>query len=317
MLKYGMKRDFNSWLKSLGAAAPVKTLDRAARVEHRARRRPARSSTGSRYLDISDEMDVEKDRARYEADRAKDIRLGGTHGIDEVMKAERLDAILFPGASGAGIAAKPGYPTVIVPFALVPNAPTPAFPAGFDAKPGPFGVSFTGMACSEPKLIELAYAFEQATKKRVPPAAVPSRRSTFVVRRSSFVARRSDHDKTTGACDIARASSCGGLRLKLRRQPPPRPTASVNTQPRVDVLGMPRPIEMHDSVWIEDLTMMEVRDLIKAGKTTALILTGGIEENGPYLTTGKHNNVLRVDGRSDRAGAGQRADRADRHARAR
>jgi len=80
--------------------------------------------------------------------------------------------------------------------------------------------------------------------------------------------------------------------------PTPRPTASVNLQPRVDVLGMPRPIEMHDTVWIEDLTMMEVRDLIKAGRTTALILTGGIEENGPYLTTGKHNNVLRVTGES-------------------
>ena len=79
---------------------------------------------------------------------------------------------------------------------------------------------------------------------------------------------------------------------------PPRSTASVNTQPRVDVLGMPRPIDMHDTVWIEDLTMMEVRDLLKAGKTTALILTGGIEENGPFLTTGKHNNVLRVMGNS-------------------
>ena len=61
---------------------------------------------------------------------------------------------------------------------------------------------------------------------------------------------------------------------------------------------MPRPIDMHDTVWIEDLTMMEVRDLLKAGKTTALILTGGIEENGPFLTTGKHNNVLRVMGNS-------------------
>ena len=50
------------------------------------------------------------------------------------MKAQKLDAILFPGASGAGIAAKPGYPTVIVPFALVANAPTPAFPAGFDGQ---------------------------------------------------------------------------------------------------------------------------------------------------------------------------------------
>jgi amidase len=89
------------------------------------------------------------------------------------MKAERLDAILFPAASGAGIAARPGYPTVIVPFAFVANVPTPAFPAGFNARPTPYGVSFTGMACSEPKLIELAYAFEQATKKRVPPPLFP------------------------------------------------------------------------------------------------------------------------------------------------
>jgi creatinine amidohydrolase/Fe(II)-dependent formamide hydrolase-like protein len=81
-------------------------------------------------------------------------------------------------------------------------------------------------------------------------------------------------------------------------QAPPRPTASVNTQPRVDVSNLPRPIDMHDSVWIEDLTMLEVRDLIKSGKTTALVLTGGIEENGPYLTTGKHNNVLKATGES-------------------
>lgn len=77
-----------------------------------------------------------------------------------------------------------------------------------------------------------------------------------------------------------------------------RRVASVNTAPRVDVTDMPRPIDMHDSVWIEDLTMLEVRDLIKGGKTTALILTGGIEENGPYLTTGKHNHVLKATGES-------------------
>src|SRR3954468_13043511 len=163
--KYGMKRDFNLWLKSLGPSAPVKTLTEL-RQWNTAHAKAGAIKYGQSQLDISDEMDVDKDRARYEADRAKDIRLAAAHGIDEVMKAERLDAILFPGAGGAAIAAKPGYPTVIVPFALVPNAPTPPFPAGFDAKPAPFGVSFTGMACSEPKLIELAYAFEQATKKR-------------------------------------------------------------------------------------------------------------------------------------------------------
>ena len=76
----------------------------------------------------------------------------------------------------------------------------------------------------------------------------------------------------------------------------PRPTASVNQQDRVDVMAMPRPIDMRDTLWIEDLTTLEVRDHLKGGKTTALILTGGIEENGPYLTTGKHNNVLRAMG---------------------
>ena len=65
-----------------------------------------------------------------------------------------------------------------------------------------------------------------------------------------------------------------------------------------DVRNMPRPIEALDNVWIEELTMLEVRDALAEGKTTALILTGGIEENGPYLTTGKHNHVLRVMGES-------------------
>jgi creatinine amidohydrolase len=86
--------------------------------------------------------------------------------------------------------------------------------------------------------------------------------------------------------------------ITVRAQEPQRRTASVNTEPRVDVTNMPRPIDMHDSVWIENLTMLEVRDLIKSGKTTALVLTGGIEENGPYLTNGKHNNVLKATGES-------------------
>ena len=62
---------------------------------------------------------------------------------------------------------------MIVLFATVPNAPTPPFPKGFEALPSPYGVSFTGLSCSEPRLIALAYAFEQATKRRRPPAAFP------------------------------------------------------------------------------------------------------------------------------------------------
>lgn len=172
VLKYGMKRDFNTWLATLGPSAPVKTLTelREWNITHIA---AGAIRFGQSQLDISDEMDVQGDRARYEHDRAKDIELAGTYGIDEAMKANNLDALLFPGASGAAIAAKPGYPTVIVPFAMIPNTLTPPLPPGFDAKPSPYGVSFTGMACSEPRLLELAYGFEHATKRRVPPPAVP------------------------------------------------------------------------------------------------------------------------------------------------
>jgi creatinine amidohydrolase len=61
-------------------------------------------------------------------------------------------------------------------------------------------------------------------------------------------------------------------------------------------LATPRPIAAADSVWIEDLTYLEVRDAIKAGKTTALILAGSTEQNGPYLAGAKHQLVLRQTG---------------------
>jgi len=172
VLKYGMKRDFNSWLASLGASAPVKTLTEL-RLWNVAHQKAGAIKYGQAQLDISDEMDVALDRARYAADREKDLLLSATQGIDAVMKQHELDALLFPGASGASIAARPGYPTVIVPFGFAPNAPTPAFSEGFDAKPTPLGVSFTGLACSEPRLLALGYAFEQATKKRVAPPSIP------------------------------------------------------------------------------------------------------------------------------------------------
>lgn len=54
-----------------------------------------------------------------------------------------------------------------------------------------------------------------------------------------------------------------------------------------------QPIEAGDSYWIEELTWLEVRDRIRAGWTTAIVPTGGVEENGPYISTGKHNVILR------------------------
>jgi creatinine amidohydrolase len=56
----------------------------------------------------------------------------------------------------------------------------------------------------------------------------------------------------------------------------------------------PNPLPTADTVWIEEMTWMDVRDALKAGKTTAIISTGGMEPNGPWLVTGKHNYVLRT-----------------------
>ncbi|MEI6739452.1 MAG: amidase family protein [Gemmatimonadaceae bacterium] len=173
--KYGMKRDFNTFLKTLGAQAPVKSLTEL-RLWNIAHQRGGAMKYGQALLDGADEMDVVADRARYEADRRKDILLSATQGIDAVMASQKLDALLFPGVSSANIAARTGYPSVTVPWALLPvvNPPSaPAFPAGFTPAPAPFNVTFTAGKCAEPTLITLAYAFEQATKKRVAPPQFP------------------------------------------------------------------------------------------------------------------------------------------------
>ena len=173
--KYGMKRDFDAWLKTLGDKAPVKTLTEL-RQWNIAHQRAGSIKYGQANLDVSDEMNLGSDRAKYDADRRKDILLSATNGIDAAIKANQLDALLFPGVASANIGARPGYPTITVPFTMIPvppNAVPNPFPTGFVPKPSPYGVSFTAGACSEPKLIQLAFAFEQATKRRTPPPGFP------------------------------------------------------------------------------------------------------------------------------------------------
>ena len=81
------------------------------------------------------------------------------------------------------------------------------------------------------------------------------------------------------------------------QRPPMTPEQQAEAAKRREAeMAAPRPIAALDSVWTEELTWMEIRDAIKAGKTTALILTGGVESNGPHLATGKHNFILKVMG---------------------
>jgi creatinine amidohydrolase/Fe(II)-dependent formamide hydrolase-like protein len=64
---------------------------------------------------------------------------------------------------------------------------------------------------------------------------------------------------------------------------------SANPYNCVDAVN---PLPAPNTVWMEEMTWMDVRDALKAGKTTAIIATGGMEPNGPWLVTGKHNYVL-------------------------
>lgn len=169
VLRYGMKRDFNLWLASLDDKAPVKTL-----AEFRAWNAAHQADGAIRYgqgrLDAADAVDLEKEKARYERNRAEDLVLTREQGLDAALATHKLDAILFPEANGANYATKAGYPIVVVPFGRVEND-NPGAKGSPDKKP--FGVSFVGGHCEDPKVLGLAYAFEQATTKRVPSPHTP------------------------------------------------------------------------------------------------------------------------------------------------
>ena len=78
-----------------------------------------------------------------------------------------------------------------------------------------------------------------------------------------------------------------------RRAPDPRSMGGGDCRDNpYNCADAPNPLPKTDTVWLEEMTWMDVRDALKAGKTTAIISTGGIEPNGPWLVLGKHNYVL-------------------------
>ncbi len=191
VLNYGFKRDLNSYFAAhVSPTAPVKSLQDV--IDYNVAHAPGSIKYGQTLALFSQRFDVtpgSADTIRYLADRAEDLaRARGAldavyNGPDGVRgTSDDFDAILFSANSGAGTPAKAGYPSIVVPGGFFVNAPTPPFPDGFDAKPGPTGVTFSGRAFSEPRLIGLAYAFEQATQHRQPPASTPPLPSDFVDR---------------------------------------------------------------------------------------------------------------------------------------
>jgi amidase len=183
VLLYEFKADLNAYLKSRGAAAPVHSLADVIAFNN------SHQSEELQYFGQEILMMAEKKgpltEQKYRAELAHNHLLARTQGIDAVMTKYRLDALVAPTGGPAwlidlvngdgGTASAPGPSTV----AAVAGYPHITVPMGY-AGGLPVGVSFVGRAWSEPTLIRLAYAYEQATKHRHPPTfaatAVPSGR---------------------------------------------------------------------------------------------------------------------------------------------
>jgi amidase len=156
VMLYEFKRDLNRYLTGLGAASPIKSLRDLIRFNEA---RPREMLRFGQVLLLAAQSTSGLKAATYHVSRAEDIRLSRTEGIDPVLESAGLDALVFPGATGAAIGARAGYPSIIVP-------------AGYSAEGTPIGLTFLGRAGSEPTLIRLAHAFERATRRRRPPASV-------------------------------------------------------------------------------------------------------------------------------------------------
>ena len=160
---YELKHDLNAflrdWLPDLHAdGAPVRTL--ADIIAFNAAHAERALRFGQDIFLAAEATRGDLSEPEYRAARAADLRASRTLGLDAYMDRHRLDAVLFPGAAGAAIAAKAGYPSVQVPAGFVSGIGTPDYP---------LGATFTGRAWSEATLLRFAYAFEQAMPARRPP----------------------------------------------------------------------------------------------------------------------------------------------------
>ncbi|HWX19866.1 MAG TPA: amidase [Candidatus Binatia bacterium] len=169
VFRYEMKADLNAYLAGLGPTAPVRTLEDIIEFNEKHREQELRWFGQEELLKAQAKGPLSEEG--YLAALATCRRLARTEGIDKVMDQRKLDAIVAPtstpahltdwvtGDHGLGDSTTPaavaGYPSITVPAGLVFGLPV--------------GLSFFGRAWSEPRLLGIAFAFEQATEARRPP----------------------------------------------------------------------------------------------------------------------------------------------------
>ena len=172
VLLYEFKTDLNKYLASLGPKAPVKSLQEiiAFNDAHKDQEMP----WFGQEIMIQAQAKGPLSEKKYRDNLAKDLKMSRTDGIDATMNKYKLDALVAPTGG-------PAWPTDLINGdhftggsstpAAVAGYPNINVPAGFSHNL-PIGISFFGRAYSEPTLIKIAYAYEQATKHRRAPAFI-------------------------------------------------------------------------------------------------------------------------------------------------
>jgi amidase len=163
---YELKRDLNLYLRDWAVGTRIKTL--ADIIAFNSANADKALRFGQDLFLAAQTTKGDLSELEYKSARAMDLLSAKDRGLDAYMTEHKLDAVLFPGTSGASIAAKPGYPSVQVPGGFISGVgdkETPDYP---------LGITFAGRAWSEAKLLRLAYAFEQASNNRRPPPGLPA-----------------------------------------------------------------------------------------------------------------------------------------------
>jgi len=163
---YELKRDLNLYLRDWATGTKIKTLADVIAFNKASADKALRYGQDLFLAAQATKGDLSE--LEYKSARAMDLMAAKEHGMDAYITEHKLDAVVFPGASGAAIAAKPGYPSVQVPGGFISgvgNKETPDYP---------LGITFAGRAWSEAKLLRFAYAYEQASNARRPPPGLPA-----------------------------------------------------------------------------------------------------------------------------------------------
>jgi amidase len=163
---YELKRDLNLYLRDWATNTKIRTMADIVAFNKANAEKALRF--GQDLFLAAEATKGDLSELEYKSARAMDLLAAKQRGMDAYMAEHKLDAVIFPGTAGASIAAKAGYPSVQVPAGFV---------SGFDGKETPdypLGLTFTGRAWSEGKLLRLAYAYEQATNARKAPPGLPA-----------------------------------------------------------------------------------------------------------------------------------------------